>query len=184
MNVNDAVMKRKSIRSYKDKEVSAENIAKIVGAGRWAPNAGVYNMSVIRNKDLMRRINEKTLEAMRNSGNDFLMERAALPGYLPLYSGPVVILLSGPTDVAHTQANCAVSVENMLLQATELGLGSCFLRSPSYALNNPANAALAREAGIPEGSRMECGLVFGYTDDDKKFARQEREPRGTVTYIN
>ncbi len=184
MNVDEAVMKRKSIRSYQDKQVSADDIAKVIDAGRWAPNAGAYNMSVIRNQDLMRRINEKTLEAMRASGNDFLMERAALPGYMPLYGGPVVILLSGPSDLPITQLNCAVSVQNMLLQATELGLGSCFLRSPCYALNNPANAALAREAGIPEGSQMECGLVIGYIDDEKKFARMEREPRGTVTYID
>jgi FMN reductase [NAD(P)H] len=183
MDVNQAVMKRRSIRSYQDKPVSDEDVAKIIEAGRWAPNAGPYTMSVIRDKDLMDRINEKTLEAMRASGNDFLMERASLPGYLPLYGGPVVILLSGPTDVAITQLNCGVAVQNMLLQATELGLGSCFLRSPSYALNNPANAELAREAGILEGSQMECGIVFGYTDDPDRFARMEREPRGTVTYV-
>ncbi len=184
MNVNEAVMKRRSVRSYQDKEVSADDIATVIKAGRWAPNAGAYTMSVVRNKDLMARINDKTLEAMRASGNDFLMERAALPGYMPLYGGPVVVLLSGPTDMPITQLNCGVAVENMLLQATELGLGSCFLRSPSYALNKPENAALAREAGIPEGSQMECGLVFGYTDDEKKFARMEREPRGTVVYVD
>ena len=121
---------------------------------------------------------------MRASGNDFLMERAALPGYLPLYGSAAVILLSGPTDLPITQLNCAVAVENMLLQATDLGLGSCFLRSPCYALNNPANAALAREAGIPEGFQMECGMALGYTDDDTKFGRMEREQRGTVTYLD
>jgi FMN reductase [NAD(P)H] len=184
MNVDEAVMKRRSVRSYQDKEVSTDDVATVIKAGQWAPNAGAYTMSVVRNKDLMGKINEKTLEAMRASGNDFLMERAALPGYMPLYGGPVVVLLSGPTDMPITQLNCAVAVENMLLQATELGLGSCFLRSPAYALNRPENAALARQAGIPEGSQMECGLVFGYTDDEKKFARMEREPRGTVVYVD
>jgi nitroreductase len=72
----------------------------------------------------------------------------------------------------------------MLLQATELGLGSVFLRSASYALGNPANAALAVEAGIPEGYKMECGLAIGYIDDETKFARMERDPRGTVVYVD
>jgi FMN reductase [NAD(P)H] len=184
MNVSEAVMKRKSVRSYQDKPVSEEDLAAIIKAGRWAPNAGEYTMSVIRNKDLMAKINDKTLEAMRASGNDFLVQRAALPGYFPLYGAPVVILLSGPVAVNHTQANCAVAVENMLLQATELGLGSVFLRSPSYALNRPENVALAREAGIQEGSQMECGIAIGHIDDETKFARMEREPRGTVTYID
>jgi nitroreductase len=120
---------------------------------------------------------------MRASGNEFLMERASLPGYLPTYGAPVVILLSGPTDVAITQLNCGVAAENMLLQATELGLGSCFLRSPAYALNAPENIDLARAAGIPEGSQMECGVAVGFTDDEDKFRRMERVPRGTVVYI-
>jgi FMN reductase [NAD(P)H] len=184
VNVSDVVLKRKSIRSYQDKPVSDADLAAIIKAGQWAPNAGEYNMSVIRNKDLIAKINEKTLEAMRNSGNEFLVGRAALPGYLPLYGAPVVIFLSGPTEIAHTQLNCAVSVENMLLQATELGLGSVFLRSASYALGNPANADLAAAAGIPEGYKMECGLAIGYIDDETKFARMEREPRGTVKYID
>ena len=184
MNVSDAVMKRRSIRSYKDTPVSEDDLATILKAGQWAPNAGEYGLSVIRNKDLIARINVKTLEVMRNSGNEFLVGRAALPGYLPLYGAPVVIFLSGPPEVAHTQANCAVSVENMLLQATELGLGSVFLRSASYAINMPDNAALAAEAGIPAGYKMECGMALGYTDDETKFARMEREPRGTVAYVD
>ena len=184
MNVSDAVLKRKSIRSYQDKPVSDDDLAAILKAGRWAPNAGEYNLSVVRNKELIAQVNEATLEAMRTSGNDFLVGRAALPGYLPLYGAPVVIFLSGPPEVTHTQLNCGVSVENMLLQATELGLGSVFLRSPSYALNRPENEALAREAGIPEGYKMECGLAIGYIDDETKFARMDREPRGTVKYID
>jgi FMN reductase [NAD(P)H] len=184
MNVEDVVLKRKSIRSYQDKPISDADLAKIIKAGQWAPNAGEYKMSVIRNKDLMARVNEATLDAMRRSGNDFLMERAALPGYMPLYGAAAVIFLSGPPEVAHTQLNCGVAVENMLLQATELGLGSCFLRSPSYALNRPEYAALAREAGIPEGWKMECGCALGYIDDDTKFSRMEREPRGTVGYVD
>ena len=184
MNVSDAVMKRRSIRSYKDMPVSKDDLAQILKAGQWAPHAGEYSLSVIRNKDLVARINEKTLEVMRNSGNEFLMGRAALPGYLPLYGAPLVIFLSGPPEIAHTQANCAVSVENMLLQATELGLGSVFLRSASYALNMPGNEAMAAEAGIPAGYKMECGMAVGYIDDETKFARMEREPRGTVAYVD
>ena len=151
MNVDEAVMKRRSIRSYQDKEVSADDIATVIKAGRWAPNAGAYTMSVVRNKDLMARINEKTLEAMRASGNDFLMERAALPGYMPLYGGPVVVLLSGPTDMPITQLNCAVAVENMLLQATELGLGSCFLRSPCVRAQQPGERGAGPGGGHPRG---------------------------------
>jgi nitroreductase len=149
MTVAEAIAQRKSIRSYLDKEVVAEDLAKIVEAGQWAPNAGPFNISVIRNADLLQRINDLTSKAMLASGNDFLIERASLPGYEPLYGAPVLIILSGPTDAPYTALNVATAAENMLLQATELGLGSCFLRSPASALNAEENRALAQEAGIP-----------------------------------
>jgi FMN reductase [NAD(P)H] len=184
MDVKEAIAKRKSIRSYLEKDVAADDLAKIVEAGQWAPNAGPFTMSVIRKADLLQRINDRTSEAMLASGNDFLIERASLPGYQPVYGAPVLIIMSGPTDAPYTALNVAVATQNMLLQATELGLGSCFLRSPAFALNAEENEALAREAGIPEGSVMHCGLVVGYTADEDKFRRGEREPRGAVEYID
>jgi nitroreductase len=184
MTAAEAIIQRKSIRSYLDKAVSADDIAKIVEAGQWAPNAGPYTISIIRDADLLKRINDLTSQAMLASGNDFLMQRASLPGYQPLYGAPVLFVLSGPTDGPYTQLNVATCAENMLIQATELGLGSCFLRSPTAALNAKANRALAAEAGIPEGSQMECGVVVGYTDDPDKFRRMAREKRGTVVFVD
>ena len=184
MTVAEAIAQRKSIRAYLDKEVAAADLAKIVEAGQWAPNAGPFNMSVIRNADLLQRINDLTSQAMLASGNDFLVERASLPGYQPLYDAPVLIILSGPTDAPYTALNVGVAAENMLLQATELGLGSCFLRSPAFALNAEENRALAQEAGIPEGSLMHCAVIVGYTADENKFRRAERVARGTVQYVD
>ena len=184
MTVAEAIAQRKSIRAYLDKEVSADDLATIVAAGQWAPNAGSFNMSVIRNADLLRRINDLTAQAMLASGNDFLVERASLPGYQPLYGAPVLIILSGPTEAPYAALNVATAAENMLLQATELGLGSCFLRSPASALNAEENRAVAQEAGIPEGCLMQCAVIVGYTADENKFRRAEREKRGTVQYVD
>jgi FMN reductase [NAD(P)H] len=184
MRVEEAIVQRKSIRAYLNKEVAADDLAKIVNAGQWAPNAGPFNMSVIRNTDLLQRINDLTSQAMMASGDDFLVERASLPGYQPLYGASVLIVLSGPTSAPYTALNVATSAENMLLQATELGLGSCFLRSPAFALNAEENRVLARKAGIPEGSLMQCAIVVGHTADDNKFSRGERVARGTVQYLD
>ncbi len=184
MTVAEAIAQRKSIRAYLDKEVAADDLVKIVEAGRWAPNAGPFNMSVIRNADLLKRLNEATRQAMLASGNDFLVGRASLPGYEPLYGTPVLIALSGPADFFLNPFNVATAAENMLLQATELGLGSCFLLTPSYALSVEQNSALAREAGIPEGFVVQCAVIVGYTADETKFRLSEREPKGTVNYVD
>jgi len=89
MNVSEAIVKRKSIRAYEDKPIPDELLARIVEAGQWVPNAGPIQISVIKNADLRKRINDRTLNSMKDSGIEFLQMRAALPGYQPLYGAPV-----------------------------------------------------------------------------------------------
>jgi len=51
---------------------------------------------VIQNTGLRQRINDRALDAMVHSGNEFAQQRASLPGYQPIYGAPVLILLSAP----------------------------------------------------------------------------------------
>jgi FMN reductase [NAD(P)H] len=184
MNISEAISKRKSVRAYEDKPVLLDDVEKIVEAGRWAPNAGPFQISVVRNPGLRQRINDRTLDAMHRSPNDFLRQRASLPGYEPLYGAPVLILLSGPADLPHSPRNTSLAAENMLLQATGLGLGSCYLFSPTLALNGESNRDLAREAGIPDGYAVQCAVVVGYAASENKFTRGERTRKGSVNYID
>jgi nitroreductase len=185
MSISDAIAERKSVRAYRDEPVSSEVVDAIVEAGRWAPNHGDYHVSVIRDPQLKQQINDRTLAGMKASGIEFLEERAALPGYQPLYGAPVVVLLSGPAESPTTPFNCALVVENMLLQATEAGLGSCFNMSAGLALGGEENRALAEEAGIPKGYTFQCGLVFGHAAAENKFSPDpsERARRGTLSYM-
>lgn len=184
MNVSDAILKRRSIRSYLDKPVPDEDVEKIVGSARWASNAGPYHISVMRNRDLMARINAKVLEAMLASGDDFTIGRAKLPGYQPLHGAPVAALYSAPAENPLGPLNCGISAVYLILQATELGYGSCFIRSLAHYLNKPAGVEMAREAGIPEGYTFQNGVVFGFTDDEMRFRRMDIVQRGEVTYIS
>ncbi|MCF8093749.1 MAG: nitroreductase family protein [Desulfobacteraceae bacterium] len=184
MDVSDAIAKRKSIRAYLDKPVSEDELGKIIEAGRWAPNAGEFQMSVVRNPELRQKINDRTHKAMLNSGVEFLQQRASLPGYQPLYDAPVLILLSGPADNPNSAINTAVAAENMLLQATELDLGSCFLASTKLGINGEENRDLAQEAGIPDNYSLQCAIVVGYPAAENKFTAGERTRKGSVTYID
>jgi nitroreductase len=184
MKVSEAIQKRKSVRAYLDKPVIDEDLEKIIEAGQWAPNAGEFQISVIRNAGLRQRINDLTHDAMVNSGVEFLQQRASLPGYQPLYGAPVLILLSGPTEVPFSAVNTALAAENMILEATELGLGSCYIVSPTLSLNVKDNQALAQEAGIPDGYTLQCGVIVGYAAAENKFSSAERTKKGSVNYID
>ena len=184
MNVSEAITNRKSVRAYEDKPISAGVLKKIVEAGKWAPNAGPFQITVIQSTGLRQKINDRTLDAMVHSGNEFAQQRASLTGYQPIYGAPVLILLSAPADAPFGVANTALAAENMLLEATALGLGSCYLVSPTRALNGESNHDLAREAGVPEGYTVQCAVVVGYAAAENKFSLGERSKRGKVNYVD
>jgi nitroreductase len=184
MNISQDIAKRKSVRAYLNKQVRTDDLAKIVEAGRWAPNAGAFQISVIRNAGLRQKINDRTYDAMVHSDNEFLQQRASLPGYQPLYGAPVLILLSGPSDAPNSPFNAALAAENMLLEATGLGLGSCFLISPTLALNGRHNRDLAQEAGIPDNYTLQCAVNVGYAAAENKFTLGERTRKGSVNYVD
>jgi FMN reductase [NAD(P)H] len=184
MNVSEAIRKRKSVRAYLDKPVLEDDLEKIVEAGRWAPNAGEFQISVIRNAGLRQRINDRAHDAMVHSEIEFLRQRVSLPGYQPLYGAPLLILLSGPNQAPHSTANAALAAENIIFDATGLGLGSCYVVSPTLALNGEKNRDLAREAGIPDDYTLQCGVIVGYAAGENKFSVGERTKKGSVNIVD
>jgi FMN reductase [NAD(P)H] len=184
MNISEAILNRKSIRAYASKPVSADDLEQIVDAGRWAPNAGPFQITVVRNAELLKKINDRTHNIMLNSSNDFLRERASLPGYQPLYGAPVVILLSGPDNTPFPVHNTVLAAENMLLMATGLGLGTCLIFSITAALNGSKNLDFAREAGIPSGYSLQCAIALGHAAAENKFSMNDRTRKGSVNYVD
>lgn len=182
MNVSDTIAQRKCVRAYLEQAVSADDLEKVVEAGRWAPNAGPFHIAVLRRPELRQRLNDATREAMLGSGVEFLQMRAGLPGYQPMYGAPVAILISGPADGPYTGINCALAAENMVLQATESGLASCFIVTPGMALG--ADAALAQEVGVPEGFAFQCAVLLGYPAATDPYSNPERDRKGTISYID
>ncbi len=182
LGIGGDIARRKCVRAYADTLVSADQVDQVVEAGRWAPNAGPFHISVLRKADLKQRLNDATREAMLASAMEFLRMRASLPGYEPMYGAPVAILLSAPKDGMYSGVNCALAAENMVLQATGKGLASCFIVTPGLALG--ADAALAADVGIPEGFAFQCAVLVGHGADSDPYSDPERAPKGTVSYID
>jgi FMN reductase [NAD(P)H] len=178
MDTLDAIAKRKSVRSYKKEQVSDKDLDAIIEAGKSGPGGGAYHISVIQKPELLQKINDMTKKAMLN-GNDFSKSRASLPGYEPLYGAPTMLILSAadPNGIANTSC----SAENMLVAATALGLGSCYLMSPKAAFSGENGAELNKECAIPEGYSFHCAVIVGMRDGEA-FASSAQKIR-TVSYV-
>lgn len=175
MNTLKTIKTRKSVRSYLDKEVEFEKIQEIVNAGNMAAKAGKVYFNVVSNKEILDSWSKAGRAAMQNSGNDFLEAASSNPDYSPIYNAPVAVVISAEkSDDTYASslnvANVACAGENMLLAATELGLGSCYLVSATLALNIPE---IKESIELNDNLEPLCVIIFGYSDDIKPHTERQ-----------
>ncbi len=177
MNALEAIKARKSIRKYKQNPVEADKIEQLSAAANNAPKAGTFHISVVENKDVLNLLNDAALTAMKNSGNDFLISRASLEGYQPLYGAPVLFIISAPKGAPYNQNNASCAAANMTIAATALGLGSCYVITPVLGLQ--AKPELVGKISIPEGLEPVCCVLAGYSDGNAF-----ETPKSAVNNVN
>ncbi len=109
----DLIRSRRSIRKYKDKRVEREKIHKIMEAARWAPsshNSQPWKFFVIENKGKEEALVEATY------GQEFVSE------------APIIILACGDKMKSeYCSDDCSLAIENLVLEAYSLGLGTCII---------------------------------------------------------
>lgn len=177
MNTLEAIKARKSTRRYKHSPVEQEKLEQLVTAAHNAPSACTFHLSVVENREVLKTLNDAALAAMKASGNDFLISRASIEGYQPLYGAPALLLFSTPKGAAYSEATASCAAANVTVAATELGLGSCYVIAPLLGLGTVP--ALSGPIGIPEGFAPVCGVLVGYADGNAFGV-----PKGSEEHVN
>ena len=170
MNTFETFQARKSVRAYLDKPVEREKIQAVAEAGNMAagtPMAGKVYFNAIGNKELLAMMSSATKSVMGKSGVEMLEKLSSNPAYDPLYNAPAAVVVStdkagDPNTASMATQNAACAAENMLLAAADLGLGSCYLMTPTMAFAVPE---IVKAVKIPAGAQPVCVVVFGYTED-------------------
>lgn len=137
METFDALLARRSIRRFTAEDVSAEHERLLIDAAFAAPssmNARPWHFVVVR--DEARRARLSALH--RWSG---LLARA-----------PLVIAVLGRADAVAWVEDCAAATENILIAATDFGLGTCWV---GVYENGPA----------PQEGEVACLEILGTTPD-------------------
>jgi nitroreductase len=126
MTIKEAIQKRRSIRKYQNKEIPAEIINELLEAARWAPSA--RNVQPWAFKIVTSAEDKAKLQENKVFMRDFV------------YTAPAIIVCCTtqeeyPKDKFEpgrqasldkwSMIDIGLATENLLLQATELGLGGC-----------------------------------------------------------
>ncbi|HLD86642.1 MAG TPA: nitroreductase family protein [Candidatus Nanoarchaeia archaeon] len=154
MDVFEAIVKRRSIKKYKRKDIPFDNVATCVHAARFAPCAGnIFNLRflVIKSESQRKAISEACMEQywMQDAPIHLVVvsETQKTEQYYGLRGGRV-----------YTLHNAAAACENVLLAATSLGLGSCWVG----AFNEDKIKDICN---VPPHLDVQMIITLGYADE-------------------
>ncbi|MBR2552679.1 MAG: nitroreductase [Erysipelotrichaceae bacterium] len=196
MKVQEAIITRRSTRKYKDIPVPEELIRTILEAGRYAPSGGNSQSNhffVITDREALSSL-EKTVqeqfaqmevrEGMYRSKVSSILQ-AKKGGYRFAYGAPVLIAIANAKDYDNHMADVVCAVENMLIAANELDLGSCYINQLNWLNENEEILKFFRAHGLKENERIYASLILGYPDTPDGLPERKALPRkgNDVTYI-
>ena len=159
-------------------------------AGMYAPSAGGRQgviFAVCQDKE----VNEK-LGKIKRANSNFRMSTAASyvskeqPSIVDdsklinaFYGAPTVITMFAPRNFLFSVDDCAVAAENMMLMATSLGVGSCYIGQGWTAFADPFGQEILKKWDIPDGYYAVMQLLLGYPrkEDKHPTAKPRKEKR-------
>lgn len=162
----NTIMDRRAVRTFDDRKVEREKIEEIVKAGLYAPSgAGRQDSVIIVIED------RKKLDEIR-ALNASVMGKENID---PFYGAPVVILVADKKGSSTALLDGAASIENMLIAATSLGLGTCWIHRAKEELETEWGKKLLSSLGLDDEYIGVGHIALGYYDESRKPQAKERK---------
>ncbi len=147
--VLDVLKKRRTVRRFTDEEVTDQELETILEMGMYAPtylNRQPWHFVVVRDKELQEQLGE-TL------------------GIRPyVQQASAVIAVYGDRQISDTwHLDGCAAIENMLIAATALGLGSAWAGSPGNLGWGKAEELMREALKVPHGFSALSLVCLGHT---------------------
>ncbi len=176
--VIENIMNRRTIRKFKQEQITEEELNIILEAGLYAPSAGgrqgvllAVSQDKATNEKLGRikkshfhgKISTDTVYISKEQpsiADDVTIENA-------LYDAPTVITLFVPKKFLYGESDACVAAENMLLAATSLGVGSCYIGSAWDSFDDPFGKETLERWGVRTDYYGVLHVLLGYPMDNE-----------------
>ena len=149
--VLENIKSRRSVRTYTEQQVSAENLNLILEAATYAPsgmNYQTWHFTAIQDADILRELNEKIKGAFAKSDEPRLQERGHSETYCCYYHAPTLIIVSNEPTQWWASMDCACAMQNIFLAAKSLGIGSCWINQLGQTCDDPDVRAFLMKLGV------------------------------------
>lgn len=162
------ILTRRSIRKYKAKQVSKSQLDTIMKSALFAPSAlnkQPWEVRVIQNQELLTEINNRFLNYAQ--GKEFQGSAAHYrePGFSIFHNAPTLIVIARDKTSNISYLDCGIILQNILLSAHAIDLGTCPLGTLVPILNLEENKDIIDLLNIPEGYEVAINVALGYPDE-------------------
>lgn len=151
----EAIKTRRSCRSFKSEQIKDEELTAVLEAGTYAPTSrGMQSPYIVavQNEALRRVLGEMNARIMGTNSN-------------PYYDAPTYILVFSPEKANNPIQDGSLVLENMMLAAHAIGLGSCWIHREQEMFATEEGRKLMDEWGLPVGLIGIGALALGYPAD-------------------
>ncbi len=181
MDFYEILMKRRSCRSFSEKEISRQDIEKCVEAARLAPsacNSQPWKFIIIQEEKRKAELVQAAASGVYTDkiGPNRLLQQA--PVIIALINQKMKLTARGAALIKGTDyalLDMGIAGEHFVLQATELGLGTCWVGW----FNEKKVKKLLH---VPKSLRIPCLLAMGYPKEDKIKEKKRKELRDIMSY--
>lgn len=182
-----AIMGRRSVRKFEQRQVPEELLQAILEAGRAAPSGGNIQTShllVIQSPKTLREMtelavqrlalmeyDEKTYQSLRTA-----IERARKGYWDFTYGAPTFIVVANQREYAYNNhlVDSACVIQNMMIAAQSLGIGTCYINNLKWLNEDSVMLEYLRGLGLGE-KEVPCGsLSMGYSAMKKELSPLKR----------
>jgi len=157
METLEAINARRSVRKYMDRPVEFEKVTNIIDAATKAPSAGnlqAWKFILVTDRGMITQVSKYSIEQYWIQTAPVVIIVCAVPEKPEMYYG-----LRGKR--LYNIQDCAAAIENILLAATDAGLGSCWVG----AFEEDKIRSLF---AIPADVRPQAIITLGYSDEVPK----------------
>lgn len=179
--VLETIKIRRSIRKYHSEQIKDEEIDMILESARYAPsghNDQPWYFTVIQNKELIDEMSAESKKLMAESTVDWMVSMGRAEHLHLFYNAPTVIVISGKKGTVSPFADCCAAIQNMLIAAESLDIGSCWIGLVKFFFENPENVA---KFNLPEDYEPYYAVCLGYKGSKNNIAPERN--KNVVNYI-
>ena len=183
----DIIKARHSIRKYTDQQISREDLEKILEAGNYAPNAGGGQRSMmvaVHNREMAAKLGRMNLAKFNLSNLAGSYVSKEQPSVIDdssikngFYDAPTVVCIFCQKNFMFKTADAFCMAENMILQATELGIASCIISRGEETFDCEEGRKLLQKWNVPDNYSCQAFVILGYIDGEQPKSKPRRENR-------